>query len=81
MVEVVGELDFSEAEVELERHGVVQVLVEVERIHHTCDCERGNKRGFERRIKGGPRQQMRRYDRCLLVEEAQVILGSCWYEQ
>jgi len=34
VVEVVGELDFSEAEVELKRDGVVQVLVEVERVHH-----------------------------------------------
>lgn len=36
VIEVVGELDFSEAEVELERDGVVQVLVEVEGIHHAC---------------------------------------------
>ena len=48
MVEVVGELDFSETEVELERDGVVQVLVEVERIHHTCD---------EGGINGGPTKQ------------------------
>ncbi len=36
MIEVVGELDFSETKVELERDGVVQVLVEVEGIHHAC---------------------------------------------
>ena len=48
VVEVVGELDFSETEVELERDGVVQVLVEVERIHHTCD---------EGGINGGPTKQ------------------------
>lgn len=36
VVEVVGELGFSETEVKLERDGVVQVLVEVESVHHTC---------------------------------------------
>lgn len=34
VVEVVGELDLAKAEVELEGDGVVEVLVEVEGVHH-----------------------------------------------
>lgn len=38
MVEVVCQLDFSKAQVELESNGIVQVLVEVEGVHHACVC-------------------------------------------
>ena len=36
VVKVVGQFDLAEAEVELEGDGVVEVLVEIKRVHHTC---------------------------------------------
>ena len=35
VVKVVGQFDLAEAEVELEGDGVVEVLVEIKRVHHT----------------------------------------------
>lgn len=33
VVKVIGELDLAEAQIELEGHRIVEVLVEVERVH------------------------------------------------